>query len=253
MKLKRSTKLHPALRAKLSRLSLALDAIEDYDDLQHLNELAYDVSSPPQGMGVAALLDVPIMAGTVRLYRLTVGSHLWLRDVVSNWFADGSWLGSMALAFALAHAREPDSLFGLQTKGEAKRVIKRWARRCGATYDELFSATMEAIGVDPLTAMAAENPNASEDDEDDPADYGAMIMLLVLHFGKDKDYWLWEATPEEIAEALRQYTAKQSEERQIAAMKAGAKLPPDTNDPHVQASERYRKAFAVFAEKVNGR
>jgi len=248
-------KTNDLLKKALQRMvnaGVVLDPLNDLDDLIRLNELAYEVTNPDATCGIAALLNEPIILGNTKLYPMTLGAYLWIREKLLVWFDERDEIADLGIAYALAHAHDPEALTGIPNAAKARRRIMRWSRASTAPAAELAKALMTLTKADQVADHVEDAAQKDEDADEglSSADCGPVIALLCREYeNASPDYWIWEASFDWMNTCLLGYQAKRREEKQDLVQVHGGKTGIDTTDPVIQASERLRQACNKFRKR----
>jgi hypothetical protein len=129
---------------------------------------------------------IPIPVGeTIWLWPTTVQADRWYGRAV-RWFDGDELLQTLALAFSMAHAREPGAFeLIMDDPQRAQMAVEKWANLCTATYNELVAGMARVIDqaapVDPAPAEATER---SAD-----ASYSGLVAIISERSGIPPDYW----------------------------------------------------------------
>jgi len=109
--------MHP-LAARTVRLALAggakLDLVEHFDDLAALDAVAQSTDTL-SASDTVDLLDRPVVVGDAQgrsgkaavLWPLSYAAHAWIQDSAQPWFGGDVLFADLAVAWAMAHARDP--------------------------------------------------------------------------------------------------------------------------------------------------
>jgi hypothetical protein len=158
------------------------------------------------------------MVGNLRVYPLTIGAKLWLEDA-RRWWENDPAMDTLAVVYASSHSREPER-FQFDSARQAKRHILKEMKRLNVTEDELA----EVLSVQ----NRLENGEPKERQKESLS-FIPYLSLLMRHYGKDVDYWLWSVT-DDIASDMIKEIAKQEGNQQAA----------DAVDPQIQAAVKVK-------------
>lgn len=193
--------LNPLLKKQLEKLrsrSLVPHAVEDWDDLQRLNELAAKVTDPGAEEGAEKWLDAPVYVRNVKINRLSLGAYLWVKHRIRVWFKRRALYGNLGLIYAMVHSHNPAHLKKLRDRKACKSALYHFMSNCGATYAELLHALDTMI-----------EAGDAEDGEEDKEEFGPLIARLCAEYGHDIDYWTWGASIEQVTALNDQWMARE--------------------------------------------
>jgi hypothetical protein len=230
-----ATGMHPLAKATALRVAVKIprfDVLEAFDHLRRLDDLARLIDSPPLA-DRAALLDAPVMVGDVEFYRLSYAASELIGERFSVFQGR---VYDMAVAWASAHARDPDAIrtmFGLPAAG-ARREILDWARGIRASYAAVIEAVRELVGTgDPADEKAPE------------IGFGSIVSVLISEYGQDAEYWIF-APIEEINQRLVDRAIRNDIERREIAAASKQAVAPDPDSYSARAQIRFNKAAQEF-------
>lgn len=175
-------------------------------DVLWLNHVAGQCLTPE--LGAASLLDFPIEVGGVFLWPLTIGARLWYQQHAEVWFRGKEPIDTLAMAFAMAHSRQPEILSLCVSPFATKVRIFWWAsglratvREIQAVVERLISGDTELVRIKSVFHKPPADVKASE--------WGEAVALL-CHFyqGTTPDYWLWQAGDGKVNDAIAQVAMK---------------------------------------------
>jgi hypothetical protein len=150
------------------------------------------------------------MVGNLRVYPLTIGAKLWLEEA-GRWWEGDDVMQALSIVYASSHSRQPES-FQFDSPREAKRAIKKELKTLNVTEDEVVTV------LDELQRQQDGKPSKED------LSFIPYLSLLMRHYGKDVDYWLWSITDDTAADLLKEI-AKQE----------GGQSAADAVDPQIQA------------------
>ena len=225
--------------------NLAPDIAADWDDLYELHKLAQAVDNPLGAVSNSAVLDVPVVVHNVKLHQLSIGAFEWLSSGPFMWWRSKVKKSDVALAYALAHSREPGALCDMVDPRKSWKTIKGWLRLCGATYGELMAGCSQVLRSQEKSESKAEDERHN--------DYAATLAALMREYGGKADYWKWEVGSDTIAGLLKEYNMKMSLERRAELAKNGTRLPPEKDDYGVKEMVAFQNARAMYYAKLQER
>lgn len=184
----------------------------------------------------ADLIGAPVRVGGVSLWRLTVGASVWLQDCAFRWWAGDEARLGMAVAWALAFARDREAIRDAAAAGPAgaAAVINAWALGLACTRAELEAAIDEVMP--PVPPADPREPAGC-----DQMDWQAVALDLAVITGIPVDHWVWECSKNE---TLRAYA------RAKAALiaRVGGGYDPHEADPISVALQDLARAKGIIAE-----
>lgn len=173
------------------------------DEILWLHELGKRVENP---IGEVVRSGIPVKAGNVYLWPMTIMASAWFNDKAVVWFRGSDHILRYCLAFALVYgrgkplppprrpwfsrffndAKQPMLLSDLVDRDQAYHVVKRWAAGLQCRVAEM-DAAIDAVLDDP----GCEDEN---DDETPPAcvDLEEVAQNLAILTGTDPAYWQWK-------------------------------------------------------------
>ena len=155
------------------------------------------------------------MVGNLRVYPLTIGAKLWLEEA-GRWWEGDDTMQALAIVYASCHSREPER-FQFDNPRQAKRAIKKELRKANATEDEI------ATVLDELQRQQ-ESKGGKED-----LSFIPYLSMLMAHYGKDVDYWLWSVTDDVAADMIKEIVKQEGNTRAADAV-----------DPQIQAGVKVK-------------
>ena len=175
----------------------------------------------------------PLLCGGEAFRAPSIGKQIFWEEQVANVLPE-AWL-TCAFLWLLTLPEVPE-----QRGKELEKAVKKWARRCKLTTDDITKV---------VVMYASDDAQGGE-----KAKYGEIIALLVKEYGKDCNHWL-NAPESEINMLLADWTRRQ--EAKAAAYrtsKVGSKNPlPPVPSPKIKALKKYRelkeKLRASWVEK----
>ena len=208
--------------------------VEDFERIFKLNDLALKYTSLDKE-AEGNILGRPVPCGNIVLYPLTLGSAKWIEDCVMEWFPKSPVYANLAMAYALSRSNKPGELWELKNKREAKKAILRFWRKCGCRMKQLEAA---------LVGMFPDVDSADEDDVN--ANYGPLIAMLCKEYGRDPDYWMWDASYDMVMALIKSRECQAKAEWN--ALKSSAK---GSDMPAMPGSMLARfKAYKDFRAKI---
>lgn len=186
------------------------------------------------------ILSLPVRAGNVLLYKLSLGAAAWIEERAAKWFEDKPVFGDLAVAFASAHSKEPEVLQAIIERSEAVNSITKWKRTIGCDYESLMNGVQKILPeVDDTTNTGGK------------AAYGPIIAMLQREYGATPDYWLWDADPDTIESMLDDMEIRaEVEDKALREMAAKAKqsVPPRVT-PRLIRITKFRDMTNALREK----
>jgi len=233
--------MNPKLKSILEALKrdgLDPDPLLDWDALGRLAAACNDLTNPPPTPEEDALLHPAIRVGNVVLYRPSIGARWFLAERVSEWIAADDPLMLAAVAYVLAHARDPVVLWRCSSRTELVSEAAAWIRGVSAAAEELDRAVSEILA----PKRVAPAPDAVETPRRPIS--GATLECLAAEYGIAPEDAVWRHQEAEIV-----ILAHERHERKIA--EAGGASNPDGQ--RVQALVAVQRAEAELREAIRAR
>lgn len=161
-----------ALIETLAEDGISLSPVE----VVELNALCWDVESPDLRLNLSR--GIPVEAGGVWLWPLTLAGHVWHSEVGGRLRTDKG--RRLALAYAMAHGGRVGAFSGLWNVKAATRVVKQWGGRLScrmAVLDEAM-AQLTAQDEEPGATAASIDEGASESAGVSAGEYSAMLSAM---------------------------------------------------------------------------
>ena len=211
----------------------AFDAVEEFDAIAELDRLAGEMATRPASLKFDAL-NLPVVVGTVKLYKLSLGAELWL-EKFEGWYANEPGRCDTAALFAMAHPartiRVNDGLLrsrtvtlqDLDTPEAAKKAVAKWAYTVTESPDDLFAAAKKLRGgarrqisdsfklncvraikgdSDAVAALLKTLDEPTPAVKDDADNIGDLYSFLIDTYGGTVEYWTWEQSADNITALL---------------------------------------------------
>jgi hypothetical protein len=213
--------------------------IDDFDDLEKLNELCLDITRDKEIN--ADIIDMPIHVGGYELKQPTIGILEWYNDFYLPLFRDNALMSDAGLAYALTLSDAPDDLWALNDKRQVRKAVKRFLRRLKCSHEDLQAAIMKLLG--------ARDDAPSDNEESTESFAGKMIAMLCREYGHTANYWLWEAPIGIINTFVNDYIGRvEAENDQLRKSSTGANKPPPT-DSKIKKFQALRKHTTQMRDK----
>ena len=180
----------------LARTGHAL-SVEDLDGLIELDRLAEKMCGP-EGIG-AEVLARPVFLSGAPCWPLTLAHSQYQQEALAQWLASEDEF-SVALLWLTTQERITTELW---EERHARRCISAFARRC--PWNEIDCQTVFALRY-RVKADAA----PADDSQIDQT--GRVLMLLVREYGRDVDFWRYQAPLEYIDAAIADWNNRQAEQ-----------------------------------------
>lgn len=180
-----ANQLHPIAQQMLETVleetghSLCLD---DFGELFNAHELA-KLQTESHVRDGGGLLSLPVVAGDVTLYPITIGVGQWYDDYPSDWYGeDDDFMRQCALAFALTFgADRHEELLSISAQTTFESKMHKWRRRLKISANDLMDAVQLCIPDPECQATRASG------------EFGEVVGLLVREYGNSPEYWMWDA------------------------------------------------------------
>ena len=215
-----------------------MDPVEDYPAITELDRLARAATEPPI-QDKLVFCDLPVCVGDVQLYRLSWAAMDWIAYCASDWFEDDSVMYDKALAWAHAHARQPDVFRACPDKRSAEKAIKRWSWSFWAPWIQVMAA------VDQLLDELPKNKSSKTESKTTTA--GFLDVLIETH-GGTIDYWMWDVSvPAMLAltAAIHHRNESDDDSRRMGSGKA-----PDPMNARVRKIMKFQRLARDFVQGV---
>lgn len=186
-----------------------LDPLRDFDALDGLNRAALALAEPPAWQRAAAL-DWPVAAGNAELRRLSWAGWEWVEERARPWFLDDPSFLDLAVAWAMAHARDRKAFEAASTPWTTRRLVRRWLRGLDCSVEALLAAAESLL-------PAQEGTEDGRRKKGRPMGAGLVLARLRQEFGGEEEWWLWGAPFDTVRAAL----ALLDEQAAAAARKDG--------------------------------
>lgn len=218
-----------------------VDPVEDYAAIANLDKLARASTELPIHDKII-FCDLPVCVGDVRLYRLSWAAMDWISYCASEWFCDDSVLYDKALAWAHAHARQPDVFRDCSDKQSATKAIKRW------TWS--FSAPWICV-LDAVDQLLAELPNKNTGKTESKSTTASFLDVLIETHGGTIDYWMWDVSVSAML-ALTEAIQHRNDENECAQITGSGKA-PDPNSFMVKKTMEFQRKAREFVQGIVSR
>jgi hypothetical protein len=233
--------LHPLARQHLRELRERWGVEPTLEEAIWIVELCGRVLNP-HTEDRADLAGIPQRcgAGDVWLWPPTVGSSVWYQELACGWWAGEPERLFWALAFALAHARDGETLRACRTREAAAGMIREWSLGLGCTREELEDGLDRVLPPCPDEAERKAARGAA-------MDWGRLVAEIESASGLPAEHWVWRVSR---THTLLAWHAA----RQLAAAQGGRAAPgaPDPADEAVQALAAAKAAIIRRAQAEGG-
>lgn len=218
-----------------------VDPVEDFAAIADLDRLARACSDMPAESRLL-FLDLPVIVGDVKLYRLSWGAIDWMVECAAVWFSDNGSLYDRAIAWAHAHARSPGAFRRCASRREAEAEIWRWSREISAPWQAVLAA------VDELTSELSSKKDGTERKDRTRTSDAPILESLIEQYGKTLDYWLWDISAAVFASLLKAHQIR-IDRLESASSTAHGKA-PDPESHYVRATISFQRAAKVFVSTI---
>jgi len=186
--------IHPLAAQHLRELREKWGVEPTLEETLWVVQLCEKVLNP--GIGAhASLIGIPERVGgsDVWLWPPTIGAAVWWREFALAWWAQDEERASLSLAFALAHARDRETLTACRTQDATEAMIHDWSLSLTCTRAELNDA------VDRIYSET-ERPR-KRNDSAKVMDWSSLIAELEVSSGLPSDRWIWSVSRAHTIEA----------------------------------------------------
>jgi len=156
------------------------------------------------GLSVPAFLQLPARVGSVTLWPITIGASLWWKECGKGYFEGEKESDQLvALAWMLAHAREPTAFDAATSRREAAKAIRKWLWKevRGVTLAELAVAVGDVLGWDD--GFDGGDLVEAGSGEGSSIDWGEYLASLCGGYHRPPEYFLWCCGAELVEELAR--------------------------------------------------
>lgn len=207
---------HPLALAALQKLADE-NIVCTPDEILWLHQAAQTATRLTPGDGT--LLDYPLIVGNAALWPLTLGADAWLNQFAAPLYnairieSASCRLQVLCIAYAMAHARQPEAFRKLTARARIIWAVSHWAAGLSVTVRELSAGVDRVLGLDavelvdiptPKEAAAAKagTPPAPAP-RPDYSGYGEMIAQLCHFYGGSPDRWQWHESAAGVTRLLQ--------------------------------------------------
>lgn len=144
-------------------------------------------------------IDPCVTVRNVTLYTQSIASIMWWERYGSQWYSNDQTAQILAIAFCMAHSRQPDAFKCILSKWRADLRLLAWQWSISATVNELawgidrISGSMDAVEID--TPNEVKNQSSAE--------WGEVIARLCATYGNTPEYYLYEISDADCATLLK--------------------------------------------------
>lgn len=223
--------IHPLAHRHIRELRERWGVEPTLEEALWIVELCKRVLNPNAGERLD-LIGIPARCGASDewLWPITIGAGIWYQDLAEAWWPGDVDRLNQAMAFALAHARDKETLRACRTRDVSAGMIREWALSLTCNQAELNAAVDEI-----LPPKGYVKPGAVQTGK---TDWEALVREIELVSGIGADHWLWEVSREATLRAWFQA-------RQVLAAQGGRGAPSGTSpeDEAVQDLATAKKAI----------
>jgi hypothetical protein len=204
-------------------------SVGDLDALIDLDRLAEKMAGQ-EGIG-AEVLARPVFLSGVPCWPLTLEHSHYQQEALAQWLTNEEEFTVALLWLTTLERVEPEYW---QEKA-ARLAISRWARSC--PWNEIDCQTVFAL-------RYRFRADAAPGDDNQMDQTGRVLMLLVREYGRDVDFWRYQAPIEYIDAAIADWNARQAEQaEQFRRLHGRGVL---VGGPRVQ----HARAFRLKAQEI---
>lgn len=171
---------------------------EDYVWLHNSAKKAVDGG----GSDCPAFIDIPVTVDDVTLWPLTLGASIWWQQYGEEWYKGDKSTEVIAIAFCMAHAKNPEVFRYLNSKLKADIALVKWQAGIGSkcTVNQL------AWAIDKVNKqydyIEINSANEAKVDSQSSADWGIIIAKLCGAYHMEPDYFLWKLSQQAAIDML---------------------------------------------------
>ena len=217
-----------------------VDPVEDFAAIADLDRLARDATEllPEDRL---LFLDLPLVVGNAKLYRLSWAASDWLIQLAMKWFQDDLTMLDRSMVWAHAYARTPDAFKRFSNAHDARCEIERWSQDLTASFDSLMEAT------DQLRPKPKANDNRPGK-SNGPISNGPVLDCLMDAYKQKIEYFMWEISSEAL-EVILQANLLHDELKDRNQM-MGAGLAPSTDSRITRSILKFQRAAKEFVRTI---
>lgn len=203
-------------QAELDKLASQGVALHDMTpgEVEALVHACDRMASPFSDVNADAV-GIPIRAGGVYFWRLTIGATLWLDEYARRWWDDKPRRYEWALVYASIHARDKGAFSALTDEAVAEEAVKKQALELVVNSEEVIEALYRVLGIsgDPDMEERRGPPRPTPQ-----TNWAEVLARLESQSGIPNAVWAWERSSDY---ALKCYV----DMTHFAAATGGARLP----------------------------
>ena len=211
--------------------------VEDFDDIEELDRLADRVC------GVSThehrLLSSPFELCGMVFYPLTVAKSIWYVEKIHEWGIP-PYIQDAFFFWILTLPNTAESMDKFSTFKDADKNMRRVAKRLHCSQAEIENICRRCCGV-------YEENKGNKADKNTASVYGGLIACLIREYGQSADYWLYEATVDQINSLYDQMVARIVAEESAQNHGGVAKAPSVT--PKLRALKEFNDKLREIKEK----
>lgn len=177
---------------------------------------------------IGDLVDWPMLIGGATLYPATFGAIAWLRKLPEHMRND-----ARVIAYAMAHARQPDKLQSLKIL-EIINAVNAWCESLTCSIDALIATVEQMLGGNCLEDIQGQSRR-----EIDAAstECGGVIRALCMKYpGTSMHYWLWDVSRDKCAEMLKELQEELPESHRVSDYEIEANIQFRAIIDHIKAT-----------------
>lgn len=154
------------------------------------------------GSECPSFIQQPATIGDVVLWPMTLGAGIWWDRQGSQWYNESNETEVIAIAFCMAHAKQPEVFESLNSKTKADFALVKWqlgiASKC--TINEL------AWAIDRVNNQCdyreIDSANEVKNDNYSATDWGSVIAKLCGAYHQPANHFLWEMSQQAVIDML---------------------------------------------------
>jgi DNA-binding PucR family transcriptional regulator len=231
---------------------LTFEIPRDFSDLQRLDAMARLADEIEQQWNTARAFETRITVGNVTLFRLSIGAGDFYAEHVAPYLEpDDRWSEVVCLAWTMAGANDPKrNLLPYARRPDAiMEAVVEWRKGLSATPEELDRSVARLVRAQAVNADLARLAPSKERPVGADSGGSQIAALLAKNFGRDPDWWYWEAPDSLVDEML---TALDSYDAQTRRASSDSVV-VDPSARWVRARTALGKLAAEIAEKIRAR
>lgn len=217
-----------------------VDPVEDYPAIAELDRLARAATEmvPEDRL---LFLDLPLVVGNARLYRLSWGASDWLTQRAMDWFRGDLTMLDRSIVWAHAHVKTPDAFKRFSNEHDAHAEIVAWSKDLTAPVEALMAATDQLCFKPKKSDKSAKSSTGIISN-------GPVLDRLMTEYHQKIDYFIWDISAE-VLDVLLQANMLHEEISDRNQM-MGAGLAPSTDSRITRSIVMFQRSAREFVRTI---